>query len=240
MRPRRPDELDTARGGGILFNQVTHQIEIVRALGGGMVRSVRAYAGSLERRDRPKATVRPCLSSRTARRQRWLEAPTTSSTATNCMHRIAEGGTDKPQDRLRLVPRTWPTPSSEPKRQKDLGYGGRQSPVEPTCRISAFCSSPASAAIWRLSPNGITAYGVDGVLRESSGARPLAGRAKATRWMRSGPRCARAVAILTMPVGAGPARRTLALSLCNPPGERQEVFLLAPVARRRFSGYTGD
>ena len=30
-RPRRPEELDTAQGGGILFNQVPHQIDIVRA-----------------------------------------------------------------------------------------------------------------------------------------------------------------------------------------------------------------
>ena len=44
-RPRRPEELDTARGGGILFNQVPHQIDTARLLGGGLVRSVRAGAG---------------------------------------------------------------------------------------------------------------------------------------------------------------------------------------------------
>jgi phthalate 4,5-cis-dihydrodiol dehydrogenase len=47
-RPRRPEELDTAQGGGILFNQVPHQIDIVRLLGGGMVKSVRAQAGGLD------------------------------------------------------------------------------------------------------------------------------------------------------------------------------------------------
>jgi phthalate 4,5-cis-dihydrodiol dehydrogenase len=47
-RPRRPEELDTARGGGILFNQVPHQIDIVRLLGGGLVRTVRAQAGILD------------------------------------------------------------------------------------------------------------------------------------------------------------------------------------------------
>src|SRR5262249_31797786 len=31
-RPRRPEELDTARGGGILFNQVPHQIDMVRLI----------------------------------------------------------------------------------------------------------------------------------------------------------------------------------------------------------------
>lgn len=44
-RPRRPEELDTASGGGALFNQAAHQIDIVRLLGGGKVKSVRAQTG---------------------------------------------------------------------------------------------------------------------------------------------------------------------------------------------------
>jgi phthalate 4,5-cis-dihydrodiol dehydrogenase len=47
-RPRRPEELDTSKGGGILFNQVPHQIETVRLLGGGLVRSVRSQVGVLD------------------------------------------------------------------------------------------------------------------------------------------------------------------------------------------------
>jgi phthalate 4,5-cis-dihydrodiol dehydrogenase len=47
-RPRRPEELDTSKGGGILFNQVPHQIDTVRLLGGGLARSVRAHAGGLD------------------------------------------------------------------------------------------------------------------------------------------------------------------------------------------------
>ena len=44
-RPRRPEELDTRQGGGALFNQAPHQVDIVRLLGGGRVKSVRAQAG---------------------------------------------------------------------------------------------------------------------------------------------------------------------------------------------------
>ena len=47
-RPRRPEELDTARGGGIMFNQVPHQIDMVRLIGGGLVRSVRAQVTALD------------------------------------------------------------------------------------------------------------------------------------------------------------------------------------------------
>ena len=45
-RPRRPEELDTAQGGGAVFNQAAHQVDIVRLLGGGRVTSVRAATGA--------------------------------------------------------------------------------------------------------------------------------------------------------------------------------------------------
>ena len=45
-RPRRPEELVTERGGGVVFSQGAHQIDIVRLLGGGLVRSVRALTGA--------------------------------------------------------------------------------------------------------------------------------------------------------------------------------------------------
>jgi phthalate 4,5-cis-dihydrodiol dehydrogenase len=45
-RPRRPEELDTAQGGGAVFNQAAHQVDIVRLLGGGMVKSIRAATGA--------------------------------------------------------------------------------------------------------------------------------------------------------------------------------------------------
>lgn len=44
-RPRRPEELDTARGGGVVFSQAAHQVDIVRLLGGGQVESVYARTG---------------------------------------------------------------------------------------------------------------------------------------------------------------------------------------------------
>jgi phthalate 4,5-cis-dihydrodiol dehydrogenase len=47
-RPRHPEELRTESGGGIIFNQVPHQIDVVRFLGGGLVRSVRAMAWQLD------------------------------------------------------------------------------------------------------------------------------------------------------------------------------------------------
>jgi phthalate 4,5-cis-dihydrodiol dehydrogenase len=45
-RPRRPEELDTAAGGGVFFNQAAHQVDILRLLAGSAVKSVRCSAGT--------------------------------------------------------------------------------------------------------------------------------------------------------------------------------------------------
>src|SRR5262245_51326764 len=45
-RPRRPEELDTSKGGGVFFNQAMHQIDILRLLAGWPVKSVRCSAGN--------------------------------------------------------------------------------------------------------------------------------------------------------------------------------------------------
>ncbi len=44
-RPRRPEELVTAAGGGVIFSQAAHQLDIVRLLGGGRLATVRAQTG---------------------------------------------------------------------------------------------------------------------------------------------------------------------------------------------------
>lgn len=45
QRPRIASEVDTALGGGIVYRQGPHQTDIVRGIGGGMVKSVRAITG---------------------------------------------------------------------------------------------------------------------------------------------------------------------------------------------------
>ncbi|MGH8891997.1 MAG: Gfo/Idh/MocA family protein, partial [Actinomycetes bacterium] len=44
-RPRHPDELDAAKGGGVPMRQGAHQVDIIRFLGGGRLRSVRGRVG---------------------------------------------------------------------------------------------------------------------------------------------------------------------------------------------------
>ncbi|PLR83305.1 gfo/Idh/MocA family oxidoreductase [Bacillus canaveralius] len=44
-RPRTPEELKTELGGGVTYRQGSHQFDIIRFLGGGMIRSIRAVTG---------------------------------------------------------------------------------------------------------------------------------------------------------------------------------------------------
>ena len=45
-RPRRPEEFDTAQGGGVVFSQGAHQIDIVRMLARSRVTRVRSVVGA--------------------------------------------------------------------------------------------------------------------------------------------------------------------------------------------------
>jgi phthalate 4,5-cis-dihydrodiol dehydrogenase len=45
QRPRLAAEVDTTKGGGLVYRQGPHMIDIVRFLGGGMVRTVRGMTG---------------------------------------------------------------------------------------------------------------------------------------------------------------------------------------------------
>ena len=47
-RPRRAEELDIAKGGGVTFRQGAHQFDIMRLLCGGRARSVRAKTFSFD------------------------------------------------------------------------------------------------------------------------------------------------------------------------------------------------
>lgn len=45
-RPRRPEELSTEQGGGVVFSQAAHQVDVVRMLAGSQAKSVNAVLGA--------------------------------------------------------------------------------------------------------------------------------------------------------------------------------------------------
>ena len=82
-RPRRPEELDTARGGGAVFNQAAHQVDIVRLLAGGRVSRVRALTGRWDQARPTEGAYAACSPSTTARSRRSSTAATRISTPTS-------------------------------------------------------------------------------------------------------------------------------------------------------------
>jgi phthalate 4,5-cis-dihydrodiol dehydrogenase len=59
-RPRRPEELATEKGGGAVFSQAAHQIDIVRLLAGSRVCSIRCLTGNWDPA-RPTEGAYACL-----------------------------------------------------------------------------------------------------------------------------------------------------------------------------------
>lgn len=163
-RPRTPEELVTEKGGGIIFNQVTHQIEIARTIAGGLVRSVRANVGML---DPTRPTEGNCLA--------FLEFESGVGASlvysgydffdSDEFHEwVAEGGTAKVKDqhgasRRILAENAVP----EDARQKNVGYGGRILPTEqPYQPHFGILIVTCERGDLRVSPQGIIQYGVGG------------------------------------------------------------------------------
>ena len=67
-RPRMKHELATSRG--VVLNQGPHHVDIVRLIGGGMVRSVRAMTGIWDKARAHEGSYTCYLDSRMAHRQR--------------------------------------------------------------------------------------------------------------------------------------------------------------------------
>lgn len=186
-RPRRPDEFDTALGGGIGFNQVSHQIEIARAIGGGLVRSVRANVGALD-------PARPTDGNCTAFLdfENGAAASLTYSSydffdSDEFHDWVAEGGAHKEPGRQGTRRRAFGNEEvDEAERQRDLGYGGQRLPVEqPHLPHFGTLIVTCERGDIRLSPDGLLVYGMDGVKEvpvDRGGVRPGQGDALVALW----------------------------------------------------------
>lgn len=195
LRPHRSDEFDSERGGGIAFNQVAHQIEIVRLLG-GRIRSVRANVGAL---DASRLAAGHCMA--------FLEFEDGAAASVvfgsydffdsdELHHWIAEGGTDKEPHRHGKTRESFLARASDLEAHEALGFGARILPTEqPYLPHFGFIVVTCERGDMRLSPNGILIHGIHGtreiaVPRDAS--RPGHGNALDALWdaVREGRRCA--------------------------------------------------
>ena len=164
-RPRRPEELDTAQGGGITFNQVSHQIEIVRLIGGGLVRSVRANVGILDPARPTEGNSLVFLEFENGAAATLLYSGYDFFDSDELHDWVNEGGSPKPPTRpgaTRALLASGAVPESE--RHRDLGYGGRPLPTEqPHLPHFGILIATCERGDLRLTPDAITLYGVDGM-----------------------------------------------------------------------------
>ena len=131
-RARRPEELDTSRGGGIVFNQVMHQIEIVHLIGGRLVRSERASLTPLSsiRRDQAKAIASPSSNSTAAPPHVSSTAHMIISTATSSTVGSPIAGSTNRATSTAPAGAPYCRPASRSRPAQELGYGRRQLPSE--------------------------------------------------------------------------------------------------------------
>ena len=92
-RPRRPEELDTRAAAASCFGQAAHQIDVVRLLAGGRLRTLRAQTGAWDRGAANRRRVFGAAGrSTTARSHRSLTAATRTSIPTNSAMGSAKWG----------------------------------------------------------------------------------------------------------------------------------------------------
>jgi phthalate 4,5-cis-dihydrodiol dehydrogenase len=162
LRPHRADEFDPEHGGGIVFNQLAHQIEIVRMLG-GRIRAVRASIGAL---DSARSAAGHCTAFLDF--ESGAAASVTFSAydffdSDEWHHWIAEGGTHKEPNRHGSMRRAFLSQTSEFQAHEDLGYGGRVLPTEqPYLPHFGLIVATCERGDLRLSPTGLIVHGLNG------------------------------------------------------------------------------
>ena len=165
-RPRRPEELDTAQGGGVVFSQAAHQVDIVRLLGGGRVRSLRAATGRWD-------PARPTEGAYAA----WLEfedgavATLTYSGYAHFDSDVFQGGAgelgEPPGSRAYGAARARLRGLSSAaeaalKQTRTYGAGMRAGPLQPAGHNHfGFVLASCECADLRPGPDGVTVYGDD-------------------------------------------------------------------------------
>lgn len=195
LRPHRSDEFDSEKGGGIVFNQVAHQIEIVRLLG-GRIRSVRASVGAL---DTSRLAVGHCMA--------FLEFENGAAASVvfssydffdsdEFHHWIAEGGTDKESHRHGKTREAFLARASDLEAHEALGFGARVLPTQqPYLPHFGLIVVTCERGDMRLSPNGILIHGTQStreIAVPRGAGRPGHGDALDALWeaVRKGRRCA--------------------------------------------------
>ena len=170
-RPRRPEELDTAKGGGILFNQVPHQIDTVRLLAGGLVRSVRAHTTALDRSRPTEAGCAALLQFANGAAASLVYSGYDHFDSDEWHFGINERGADK-KIAHGAARRSLADASDEAKaRTETFAYGAASGDMPPHQPHFGVTIVTCAEGDMRASADGVTVYGREGMRQVSDCAR---------------------------------------------------------------------
>jgi phthalate 4,5-cis-dihydrodiol dehydrogenase len=162
LRPHRSDEFDPESGGGIAFNQLAHQIEIVRLLA-GRVQSVRASVGALDGARPAPGHCTALLDFENGAAASIIFSGYDFFDSDEWHDWIAEGGTSKLPHAHGSTRKAFLSRTSDLAAHEDRGYGGRilqdEQPYLPHFGVVIVTCERGDM---RLSPNGILIHGLNG------------------------------------------------------------------------------
>ena len=132
-RPRRPEELDTAQGGGILFNQIPHQVDIARLLAAAPLRQVRAVTDILDKSRPTEGCCMALLTFADGSAASLVYSGYDRFDSDELHHWIGEGGQPKTAQHGQTREALGAMQSGERERRARselYGYGGARSPAQ--------------------------------------------------------------------------------------------------------------
>lgn len=163
LRPHRQDEFASEDAGGIAFNQVSHQIEIVRLLGGGRLRSVRANMGALDSARPAPGNCMAFLEFESGAAASLVFSAYDFFDSDELHHWIAEGGARKEPHRHGKTREAFLARTSDTEAHDNMGYGARALPAEqPHLPHFGLVIATCERGDLRLSPDGITIHDIHG------------------------------------------------------------------------------
>jgi phthalate 4,5-cis-dihydrodiol dehydrogenase len=160
QRPRLADEVDTAKGGGIVYRQGPHQVDIVRYLGGGRVHSVRAVTGRHDRNFDTEGNYSAFLEFENGVSATLVLDGYGFFDVTDLTWGIGESGKMKAAKTDAAKPRITQTLSAAEKYALPVGHGGADDrPFQPFFGLTVIT---CEKGVLRQSPRGIFLYDADG------------------------------------------------------------------------------
>lgn len=167
-RPRRPEELDTAQGGGIMYNQVPHQIDIVRTIEGGSLKSAYALTGIWDKQRPTEGAMTALLEFESGVAASLTYSGYDHFDADEFHEWVGEGGETKTAGygKLRRALKQFKTPEEEARGRTASGFAGsgmRKSTGPMHHPHFGLVIVSCENADLRPSPDGVLIYSEDGV-----------------------------------------------------------------------------